>query len=117
MGNVKSRQRWPINSANKKVMTDSGSDCTFNCDSSNPFDYNTIIPGAYQRRAGMAVKFMEDLAGNPPVVASSITNGLLGRDLDGEWPAGAGFAVEIETLTMTSGIAEIILKKVIVKGE
>ena len=107
-------QQYPIKDPNTRLLADAGAYGTFLCDSSNPFDaeaFSLSEFGPNSLYVGYAIKFFNDALGNPPVVASHTANGLYGKTLNGAWTAGVGFAVELLTLTMTTGVAEIILKK------
>jgi hypothetical protein len=92
-------------------MVNNGSFGIFICDSANPFDASVLANPQDGVRWGAAIKFTADDVGDP-IVTDSTTNGWLGRPLENTWPSGFGAIVELESLTMSQGIAEIFLKQV-----
>lgn len=107
-------QKHPLGALQADILAGSGSDGIFICDSSTPFDYSTLT-GPNKGKMGYAVKLTSKDGVTSPIVASITVNGVLGNtalldDATG-WMIGEGFVMEIEAMTMTQGVAIILLKK------
>lgn len=104
-------QKSPIQDPSTNIQCGTGSVGVFVCDSSNPFDASTLT-GKNEGKVGFAVQF-KTRNGSSVSVASATLNGVIGNSsfLTGAWNHNDAFAVEIETLAMTTGFALIYLKQ------
>ena len=111
------KQKYPILDPATSIATGSGSQGTFICDQNNPFDWTTLT-GEDKGKMGHAIQFFSE-DGAPVTVGVAVVNGLAGNTtfLDGKsWPAGQGFAFEVESMTITgAGYCQILLKETEVK--
>lgn len=104
-------QKYPITNSSDSNQINSGSAGVFICDSSNPFDFSTLI-GKNRGKIGFAIQLISR-DGSDVEISEMTVNGVLGGagSLLGSWQSGQGFGMEVESLSISgSGYAIIYLK-------
>lgn len=100
MGNIKHK----IQSPNDFHLTETGSHGVFVCDSSHPFDADTVGKKGFVFACYNSTK--EDV-----ILSSKTVNGVYGAGLGNTFMHGTSLAIEIEAMAVTQGIVYIYLKK------